>query len=461
MKWKYVLIGILIFILILTLSYTLIPPKINLKNEETNIYKKYNPKYTVTRFGLDYTKKTKVSNKVNTKKLGEYNLIFKTKIGFRTFKQIKKVKVIDKEKPVITLNGNNETYVCKNKEYQDEGATAKDNYDGDITNKIKTKVSKEKVIYTVSDKAKNKAKKTRKLIEGDITPPTLTLNGTNEITIYAGDKYNEPGVKANDNCDDDISNNIVTSGSVDTNKIGTYTLTYSVIDSNNNKAEITRNIKVIARPVYNGTGKAGTIYLTFDDGPMQGTTNIILDILKEEGIKATFFVTKNGPDSLIKREFDEGHTVALHTYSHNYQTCYSSVNAYFDDLNKIQTRVKNITGTESKIIRFPGGSSNTISRNYSKGIMTTLTNEVQNRGYIYFDWNVSSGDAGSTTSPNGVYNNVINGLRKNRANIVLMHDIKTYTRDALRNIIRYGKQNGYSFDRITSNTTPYHQNVNN
>ena len=164
---------------------------------------------------------------------------------------------------------------------------------------------------------------------------------------------------------------------------------------------------------------------------------------------------------MIKREFDEGHTVALHTWSHDYQTVYSSVDGYVNDLKLISDRVKRITGVESKIIRFPGGASNTVSRRYSPGIMSKLTKEVENRGYVYFDWNISSGDAGQTTASSGVYNNVVKNLSHSRANIVLMHDIKSYTRDAVRNIIKYGKNNGFTFDRLTTDTTPYHQRVNN
>ena len=205
----------------------------------------------------------------------------------------------------------------------------------------------------------------------------------------------------------------------------------------------------------------GVIYLTFDDGPNEGTTNVILDILKEEGVKATFFVTCKGPDELIKREYKEGHTVALHTASHDYATVYASDDAYFNDLKRVQDRVKNLTGFESKIVRFPGGSSNTISRRYSSGIMSRLTTELLNRGYKYYDWNISSGDAGSTTDPSGVYSNVVNSLRTDRANMILMHDIKSYTRDALRDIIRYGKNNGYRFERITLDTEMVTQRVNN
>ena len=112
-------------------------------------------------------------------------------------------------------------------------------------------------------------------------------------------------------------------------------------------------------------------------------------------------------------------------------------------------------------MRFPGGASNTISRRYSSGIMSRLTKEVVNRGFKYYDWNISSGDAGSTTDPNGVYSNVVNSLSRERPNMVLMHDIKTYTRDAVRNIIHYGKEHGYSFEKITMDTEMITQRVNN
>ena len=184
--------------------------------------------------------------------------------------------------------------------------------------------------------------------------------------------------------------------------------------------------------------------------------------MKEEGVEATFFVTNHGPDELIKREYDEGHTVALHTATHDYSIVYASDESYFNDLLSVQSRVKRITGYESKIIRFPGGSSNTISRRYSDGIMSRLTNEVVNRGFKYYDWNISSGDAaGGSPSPDTIYNNVVSNLSHDRVNMVLMHDIKTYTRDALRNIIRYGKENGYTFEKITINTEMVKQRVNN
>ena len=204
------------------------------------------------------------------------------------------------------------------------------------------------------------------------------------------------------------------------------------------------------------------IAMTFDDGPRSGTTDIILNILKEENVKATFFVTNSGPDDLIKRAYDEGHAVGLHTASHDYSVVYASGDSYFNDLKLVSERVKRITGEESKLIRFPGGSSNTISRKYSPGIMSYLTQEVVKRGYRYYDWNIDSRDAeGGRFNADEITKFVTSKLSHDKVNMVLMHDIKVTTMEALRNIIRYGKENGYVFDKIGPYTDMVMQHVNN
>ena len=123
------------------------------------------------------------------------------------------------------------------------------------------------------------------------------------------------------------------------------------------------------------------IYLTFDDGPGMYTKRI-LDVLEEYNVKATFFVTNQFPkyEYLIKNEYEMGHVIGVHTYSHNYKKIYSSFENYIDDVNKMNEIIKKYTGNFSNILRFPGGSSNTISRKYKKGIMTELTREVSNLG---------------------------------------------------------------------------------
>ena len=468
MKKKYV-IGIIVVTILLIVGiifFLFLPPEFKLTKGDTIELKygeKYkDPGYKVTKFGKDYTKDIKIKNKINSKKLGTYKIIYEVKINGITFKKVRKVKLIDNEKPIITLTGNENISICPNAEYKEEGYKATDNYDGDITKNVKITTKDGIISYSVKDSSGNTAEITRTITKEDKIAPTITLKGNKTITLYLGNTWKEPGYTATDNCDNDITNNVVKSGTVNPNKLGTYKITYTVKDMTGNQAVVERTVKVISKPVNNNSGSnKGVIYLTFDDGPKQGTTNVILDILKEENVPATFFVTNSGPDSLIKREYDEGHTVGLHTASHNYATVYKSVDSYYNDLLQVQNRVKRITGYESKIIRFPGGSSNTISKKYSKGIMTILTKDVVNKGYHYFDWNISSGDAGETTSSSGVYNYVVKSLSKNRSNVVLMHDIKPYTRDALRNIIRYGKNNGYTFAKITMSTPMVTHHVNN
>ena len=456
-----IIVGVVILTLIIGLGclyYFVLTPQINLKGNNTVVvdYKgKYSEKgYTATYLGKDISDDVSVKGKVNSKKLGTYNITYK--VGKFPFNKtvVRVVEVKDREKPTLEVT-KDDVYVCPGEKFVPEKVKAKDNYDGDLTKEVKKIITKEKVIYQVKDSSGNKREVTKHIYYKDKEKPVLTLKGDEVITVFEGGEFNDPGYDVTDNCDKEISSKVKVDGSVDVNSLGEYTITYDVTDKYDNNTKVTR--KVIVKP----KSRNGTIYLTFDDGPNSGTTNVILDILKEEKVPATFFVTGKGPDELIKREFDEGHTVALHTNSHDY-AIYSSADTYFNDLYAVQDRVKRITGVESKIIRFPGGSSNTISRRYNNGIMSYLSQEVQNRGFKYYDWNLSSGDAaGGTPSPSDIYNNVVNHLSKDRVNMVLMHDIKTYTRDSLRDIIKYAKNNGYTFDKITMDTEMVTQRVNN
>ena len=207
--------------------------------------------------------------------------------------------------------------------------------------------------------------------------------------------------------------------------------------------------------------KGKVVYLTFDDGPSI-YTNDILNTLDKYNVKVTFFVTCSGDiNGLAKKILDKGHTLALHTCTHKYSNIYSSEDAYFNDLNEISTRVENITGYKSKYIRFPGGSSNTVSR-FNRGIMTRLTKKVQENGYKYYDWNIDSNDAAGANK-NQVYSNVIGALKNSNrtTNMVLMHDTKSSTKDALDNIIKDALDMGYTFSNINDYTSEIHHGVNN
>lgn len=465
-KFKYLVIGIVVLIFIMIGLYFLFMPRLELKGKDEvvldypNNYKE--PGFKAKILNKDITPQVKVRGKVNDKKIGEYKIIYEVKYLFMKKNIVRIVKVIDSENPKLTLKGEENTKVCPGKEYQEEGFDAIDNYDGDLKDKVEVDKSSDKWVYKVVDSSGNKTILERKFTYVDDNMPVIELTGQSIMYITQGNQYKEPGYKASDKCDGDITNKVTISGKVNINVPGTYELIYTVIDNSNNKAEIKRKVIVQRKKIY--TGGSGIIYLTFDDGPQSGTTDKILNVLKEEGVKATFFVTCKGPDSLILREYKEGHAIALHTATHNYAQVYASVNSYYADLNQVSSRVKRITGLDSKIIRFPGGSSNTVSRRYQQGIMSFLTKDVLSRGYHYFDWNVDADDAVGcvkSASPACVYNNVTKRLSKNRNNIVLMHDVKPYTANALRDIIKYAKNNGYTFKKIDMSTPMVWEKVNN
>lgn len=176
------------------------------------------------------------------------------------------------------------------------------------------------------------------------------------------------------------------------------------------------------------------VYLTFDDGPSQNTDKI-LDVLKQYDVKATFFVVgKENYVNQYRRIIDEGHTLAMHSYSHVYNNIYSSLDAYKEDLTKLKSFLYEITGVECNIVRFPGGSSNTISQ----VDMGTLIEYLNSEGMVYFDWNVSSGDAvGGNKDAKKIAANVLDNIDKYGTAVVLMHDAagKTSTIEALPIII--------------------------
>jgi peptidoglycan/xylan/chitin deacetylase (PgdA/CDA1 family) len=118
------------------------------------------------------------------------------------------------------------------------------------------------------------------------------------------------------------------------------------------------------------------------------------------------------------------------------------------------------TGKRTNIFRFPGGSSNTVSRGHSRGIMTTLSQVMQSEGYQYFDWNVDSNDAAGANSTQ-VYNNVIRGIKNTSKPVILMHDIKKSTLNALDDMLRYMTNNGYKFGTLDINGPIVHHGINN
>lgn len=461
-KYKGLLI-ILLILTVLSLIVVLCFPRIELSGSD-EISISYNDRYIEPGY-KGYILNKNISNDINVVSnikdgvIGDYEVEYRYNLYGIKFKKVRKVRIIDDVNPIINVE--KETIqVCPNAEIPDIEYNAIDEYDGDITTRVEKIVNDNEILFKVDDLSHNSTSLVVNVERKDDKNPEIKLKGSSVMYLTYGNTFKEPGYTANDNCSGELTDKVVVSGSVGRN-IGTYLLKYEVVDGSGNQESVTRKVIIGTKIKDNGSINKGTIYLTFDDGPNQGTTNKILDILKYEGVKATFFVTCNGPDDLIKRMYDEGHTVALHTASHNYSYVYSSVDNYFADLNKVSARVKRITGIDSKIIRFPGGSSNTISKNYNRGIMTELTNVVLNDGYRYFDWNVDGMDASTARSSDDVYYNVTANLSTSSANVVLLHDTKSITAGALKDIIKFGKEYGYKFSAIDMNTYMVRHKVNN
>lgn len=411
-----------------------------------------------------------VEGDVNTKRIGDYDIQINVRKGKRKASKNITVEVADIEAPVIELSGDSEMTIEAGSQYDEPGFTAYDDYDGDVTedveksNDVDTSQKGDVIItYSVKDSSGNGAVAERTIHVVDTTPPQVTLEKGNTCYVRCGTEYVEAGYYAEDICDGDLTDSVQVTGDVDTNVNGSYMVSYTVSDSSGNEAVAKRTVKVYTPMPDNAVNPGNkVVYLTFDDGPGPYTDKL-LDILDRYNVKATFFVTNGKPDyqSLIAKEAQRGHTVAIHSASHDYERIYRSVDAYFDDLDEMNNIIKAQTGKYAEIIRFPGGSSNVVSRSYCDGIMSQLVCAVEAKGFRYCDWNVSSGDAGGTTSTSQVVCNVIEGIRNNNVSIVLQHDIKDFSVNAVEEIIQWGLSEGYTFLPITSTTPMSHHGINN
>lgn len=198
------------------------------------------------------------------------------------------------------------------------------------------------------------------------------------------------------------------------------------------------------------------VYLTFDDGPSKNT-ELILDILKENNVHATFFIISPYIEphiEFIKRAYEEGNAIGNHTANHEFKYVYTCEESFFKNFNKQQEFIKEVTGNECTIFRFPGGSNNTIVKN-SRGqdFTKNITSKLNEIGINVYDWNVDSGDAkGNNIPASTLIQNVSRELKDKNGNyknpaIILMHDCmtKNTTVEALPGIIKLLKDAGYDF----------------
>lgn len=226
-----------------------------------------------------------------------------------------------------------------------------------------------------------------------------------------------------------------------------------------NITQIDNKPKTYPLPVYSDDSKAQIssiyksetkrVFLTFDDGPSPTVTPVILDILKENDIKATFFVLGNRVElypEILKREYEEGHFIANHGYSHKYDKIYAVTNNVLDEYVQTEECIRNALGKpeySSHLFRFPGGSVGGKYKNVKKQAMQLLTdNQI-----AYVDWNCLTKDAEGNFDKDQLYDNMVQTAKNKNSIVVLMHDAgnKKSTAEALQNVINYFKDNGYEF----------------
>ena len=424
-----------------------------------------------------------IHGKVDATRLGTYLIKYMVKAASTVRTDYRLVRVVDTDAPIILLTSSPDSYTLPNTPYQEEGFSATDNHDGDLTGQVIRKEQDGVVTYTVSDSSGNTTTVTRTIRYYDPALPRLLLQGGITSFIFAGETYEDPGYTVTDKYDGDLTAAVTVTGEVDSNTAGIYTIQYSVTNSYGNTATASRTVYVVP-PVENPEAPAPTpdegenpddaittggtviepngktIYLTFDDGPGPHTERL-LNVLAKYGVKVTFFVVNGSHLDMITRAAQEGHTVAIHTYTHRYSQIYASDEAFLADLQAMQQVIFERTGQKSMLTRFPGGSSNSVSSAYNKGIMTRLTKKLQEMGYQYFDWNVDSNDAGGAKTAEEVFNNIVSGVSNRQNSVVLQHDTQGFSVDAVEQLLAWGLCNGYTFAPLTADSPTCHHGVNN
>ena len=284
-KILLILLFILCLFVVPMLIFTFLVPRFHDKDFTKQVFVTYKTQPNISPGRVCYgnifsCKETKYfqNGEVDTSVLGDYKIEYTFSYDDKKLEKVQDVFVVDNESPILNIP-KEEYYYCPNENVLNLDVTAYDNYDGDITKNISTKISDGKVLFSVSDSSGNIAKEERTGIKKDEEKPKITLNGSEFVYLTLGSDYKEEGAKAFDNCDGDLSSKITISGNVDINKLGEYKINYQVKDSVNNESNITRTVFVYKKND-ESTPSGKSIYLTFDDGP-GAYTSALLDILKK------------------------------------------------------------------------------------------------------------------------------------------------------------------------------------
>lgn len=405
-----------------------------------------------------------INNQVNNQKLGKYEIQYQYHNKIFTLD----VYIDDTIPPQFEIN---HIKVLRNatvdpkvlvKNIQDDSSTIvyfKEDY---LFNEIK----RYKVCVVVEDGYENKTEKYAyvMVVEKDEEPPTI--KGLDVLRVSLNEKVD---LKKDIEVVDDIDFNpqlTIDDHNLNIKKVGSYDVIYHVEDKYGNKATYTRIIQVVS-PYDNKEAIADgkkTCYLTFDDGPSHNTEKV-LEILDKYQIKATFFVTAENKEhaKYIKEAYQKGHTIGLHAYEHDYEHLYTASQNFLNDLKKSDEYVYQQTGVHTKVMRFPGGSSNMVSAKYNKGIMSVLTKKVIDQGYQYYDWNCMNGDAEGKKTVKEMIQTVKETVKDQEDIMLLMHDgiQQDNTVKALPDIIEYLKKQDYEFKAVDTTSPTFHHTVQN
>ena len=307
----------------------------------------------------------------------------------------------DTEPPVIELTSNPDYAVYPGQEYEEEGYKATDDRDGDLTDQVRWSVEGSTIVYSVSDEAGNVATRTRQIPYAEVSANISHENVSAEDLAKMRESFPDADETAS------------------------------------------------------GSGKV--IYLTFDDGPGQYTERL-LEILKRNDVHVTFFVTGAFPvyEDMIHKEYEAGHSIGIHTLTHDFDKIYASTDAFWKDNNEMQEIVVRQTGHATNLMRFAGGSSNSLGIWQSPGIMEDLVNQAQKKGFQYFDWNVSSGDGAAEGDSAMVISRITEQVQNYDTSVVLCHDTKEYTVNAMEYLIPWLLDNGYEIRPLSVDSFPAH-----
>ena len=306
-----------------------------------------------------------------------------------------------------------------------------------------------------AEKSTGKVESAEKNAEKAVAPSIIfELLGESEMEWTCGRFFEDPGFTAKDENGNDLSQHVTVEDNLIHWRPGEYSIVYTLSDDSGKVRKLERVIELVPAEFPETVPTDKTVYLSFDDGPCNYTMRV-LDILDQYGAKATFFVVSgtNPYWELIDEIVARGHSIGIHSSSHEYGKIYSSEEAFFNDLLAVQKRIYESTGQYATVSRFPGGSAT--ARAYCNahvdGGFAVIEQGLANLGIGYYDWNVQT--ESPDNSPSDSVNRFRLGVPQFETPISLQHDTALFSVNALEEILSWCVENGYSFG-VIDNTTP-------